>query len=598
MAGAFDISDIPVEGEQKAPDMSKSVLSPEYRSRETYGPQQIGGQIGGLAGSLLGPVGSSVLSGIGGAAGETYEQITKNEPFSLSKIGAAGFEEAAWDAGGNLVLKGLGKTLRFASDKLGFTKADIPDATQAAQTFLEKQGSSLPLSERTGSGLLTTLEGVVHTPATADIFRKKQQEISDALASGQKDLVKQFTVSPEFDQAIRSGTSTQRASGQVLQNFMKEGEQALSDAVSPLYKDLFKDTDSRVSTFYIKQWANKELSDPAALTAGQKAIFKELETLPPQVDIELLHKIRSRWLAENRDKYSTLGTEKDTRAVATISELVKKIDTSMDFGAGKTLSEDSLNKYKQITKTYREAVQGLRTNSVMEALAKNPEEVGGYLFAAGKETPILDLYKAAAKAGTLTQKNSGEVINALRVGYLDAMTHTPENMLKFAKDIEQNKEVQNTFKVLFGGTPQYKAIEAMNEATKKGLITSSREPGLNLKTAMATTGLVGTAAAVGSGYVFLLNPDQQTKIMDALGASAVAAGGLILSQRSLAKLLLDPQGAKAITLLSKAKDISMSPTAFTKLVVQPIYNSLNRQVENPVETNKSPYDIENIPVKD
>lgn len=605
MANEFDISNIPVDGQpQVAPkpmeDPGTSVLSPNYRPRDAFGGQQLGGAIVGIPGTAFGPIGSAAGSFVGGAAGEAVEQIARDEPFSLKRVGMAGLEEAVWDAGGNLVLRGLGKTLRFGGDILGFSKKDIPDANKAAQAFLEKHGSSLPASARTGSNFDATLEGLVNTPATADLFKNKQQEIANALQAGQKDVLKKFAASPEFEQALRSGSSAQKASGEILQNFIKQGEKSLSEAVDPLYTNIFKDIDSRVSMFSVKQWAQKELSDPAALTAGQKSILKELDTLPPQVDVNLIHKLRSRYLAENRDKYSNaLGSEKDSRASKTITQLIDKLDGAMDFTAGKTLKPATLAEYRTVTKTYREGIQGLQTDAIQQAMSKNPEEVGAFLFASGKETPINELYKSVAAAGTLSKKSSSEVLNALRVGYLDALTHTPENMLKFAADLEQNKAMKNTFNVLFGGTPQKEAIEAMNNAAKLGLITPSREAGFNMATAGAMKSLAGTAALYGSGYIFLLNPEQQQQAKDNLPGVVVTAGGILLSQRSLAKLLLDPKGAKSLKYVAMAKDKLSSPTAFTKLVIEPMNNILNTPMsfeQNPFQI-KSEYDISHLPIK-
>ena len=602
----FDISSIKVEGEDKDP--GTSVLSPKYRSRDAFGLQELGGLVGGIGGGVLGTAGgplgavagSSVGAGIGGALGEAAEQYIKSEEPSLQRVGLAGLEEAAWDAAGNLVLKTAGKTFRLGMDKLGWSKKDYPDANKAAQAFLEKQGSSLPLSARTGSNLDAAIEGLVYTPATYDIFKRKQAEITQALMTGQKDVLKSFTLDPAFEQSLRSSSSAQKASGEALQNFIKQGEQSLSDAVDPLYKDIFKDTQSRVSMFSIKQWAQKELSDPAALTAGQRAILKEMDTLPPQVDVNLIHKMRSRWLAENRDKYSSsLGSEKDSRAAGTISDLIKKFDEALDFSAERTLNKDTLDRYRQVTKTYREGIQGLQTEAVQKAMSMNPEAVGAYLFASGKETSIGDLYKAVAAAGTLSKKSSSEVLNALRVGYLDSLTHTPENMLKFAKELEQNRGMQNTFNTLFRGSPQYKAILDMNEAAKKGLVEPVRQPGLNYKTVAPIAGAAGGLVALGSGYAFLLSPEQQQRIKDNLGTAAITGGSLVLSQRQLAKVMLDPKGAKAISFLSVAKDKLTSPTAFTKLVVEPINNILNASPKEDLlfDPNRSEYDVSNLPVR-
>lgn len=616
MANEFDISNIPVEGQQPQPpktaeDPGTSVLSPNYRPRNAFAGQQMGGAILGIPGTALGPIGSAAGSFVGGAAGELAEQVVREEPISITRAAMAGLEEAAWDAGGNLVIKGLGKTLRFGGDILGFTKKDIPDANKAAQTFLEKQGSSLPASARTGSNLDATLEGLVNTPATSDLFKNKQQEIATALQAGQQDVLKKFTTSPEFEQALRSGSSAQVASGQVFQNFIKEGEKALSESVDPIYTRIFSAVPKsnllevttggapQVNMFSVKSWANKELQNPAELTAGQRSILNEMKALPPTVDFFTLHKMRSRWLAENRDKYASMSSEKDSRASGTISNVIKQFDDALDFSAGRTLPPELLKEYKTVTKSYRDSIQNLQSDTIQQALAKRPEEVGSYLFANGNETTIKDVYKAMATAGNLNKKSSTEVMNALRVGYLDALTQTPENMLKFSKDLEQNKAMQNTFNVLFGGTPQKEAIEAMNNAAKLGLIAPSKEAGFNMATAGAMKSLAGAAALYGSGYIILLNPEQQQQAKDNLPGVLVTAGGLLLSQRNLAKLLLDPKGAKSLKFIATAKDKLSSPTAFTKLVIEPMNNILNTPMsfeQNPFQI-KSEYDISNLPIK-
>jgi len=610
--GEFDISDLPVEGTTPTAgqnlDMSKSVLSPDYRPRDPFGAQEIGGLVGsiggGIAGGIVGgppgaAIGSTAGAGVGGALGETYEQVTRGEQVAPSRIGMAGFEEAAWDAGGNLVLKGAGKTLRFGADKLGFTSKDVPDANAAAQTFLQKYGSSLPEAARTGNNMDAALEGFVRTPATYDLFKNKQNEIRTALSEGSQDVLKSLVNSKEFDQALRSGSSAQAASGEVLQNFIKEGQKTLSDSVEPLYKEIFKDVKSTVSTFPIKSWASKEMTSPASLTAGQKSILNELKDLPPNVDFQTLHKIRSRWLAENRDKYaSSVSSNKDSRASSTISDLVTKIDNAMDMSANTLLNPDTLKQYRQVTKTYREGVQGLQSDAVVSAMSKNPEEVGGFLFAAGNETPIKDLYKSVAAAQTLTKKPSKDILDSLRFGYLDALVNTPENMLKFATDVEQNKNMQNTFNALFRGTPQYDAIKAMNEASKLGLVQAQTQSGLVARTAGVAIDVAKPLTTLGTGYFFFLSPEQQERVKENLGSAAVAGGGLLLSQRQLAKVMLNPQGAKAVTFMSTAKNKLTSPSAFTKLVAEPLANILGGgDRQDLFAPSRGEFDVSNLPVK-
>ena len=145
-------------------------------------------------------------------------------------------------------------------------------------------------------------------------------------------------------------------------------------------------------------------------------------------------------------------------------------------------------------------------------------------------------------------------------------------MFKFANEVEQNKSTQNTFKALFSGTPQYNAILAMNEAAKKGLVSVERQPGMHLRTGAAVANIGAPVLAVGTGYAFLLSPEQQQKIKDNLVEATITGGSLVLSQRKLAKIMQDPKGAKALTYLAQAKDKLTSPTAFTKLVAEPLAN--------------------------
>jgi len=610
MAGEYDVTDIPFEDTTAAKEISKSVLSPDYRApRGAFGGQELGGLVGGIGGGTIGGIvagppgafaGSVFGAGVGGMLGETVEQLTREEKPSLSLSAQAGLEEAAWDLGGNLVLKGTGKVLRFSADKLGFSQKDVPDANKAAEAFLQKQGSSLPVAARTGSNAMSTLESLTYTPATYGIFKAKQQEISDALQAGSQDILKSLAKSPELEQALRSNTSSQYSSGEILQNFIKQGQDALSLSVKPLYESIFADKKSLISTFPLNSWASSQLVQPASLTAGQKTILNEIKNLPPNVDMQYMHDIRSRWLAENRDKYaSATATEKDSRASKTITALIDRIDNAMDVSAKSTLDPKTYQKYQTVTKTYREGVQGLQSDAITQALTLNAEQVGGYLFKVGNETPIMDLYKSISAASTLSKKPAKEVIDALRYGYLEAMVNTPENLLKFSTDLEQNKLMKNTYDRLFAGSPQDQAIKAMNNAAKLGLVEPRSLPGVAYQTMRAGLNVAGPLSVIGSGLYFSLSPEQQNNIKDNLGSMAVAGGGLIFSQRQLAKVLLDPKGARAITFLSTAKDKLTSPTAFTKLVVEPINNILGGSgaSEEFFPKGQGEFDVSDIPIK-
>jgi len=618
MADEFDTSSLPIVDDAIPEGTEKSVLSPAYRPRAPLGLQELGGLGGSVVGGVLGlplggPVGAMAGSvagaGIGGALGEAAAQMTDVSPVtgepmpkSLPAIGQAGAEEAAWDAAGNLVLKTAGKVIRLGKDMLGFSSKEIPNANKAANDFLKQFGSSLPMSARTGSGFDAAIEGLVNTPIAADIFKAKSLEIKNALETGNASILKSLSESPEFEKALRSNVSPQRASGEVLQKFIGAGEKSLSAAVDPIYKRIFADKQPTISLFDAKTWANREMqTQKGALTSSQEGILKEITNLPPTANIELLHGMRSRWLAENRDKYSgAMSPSKDSRASKTISEIIKRFDTALDETAKTTLTGANLQEYKKVTKTYREGIQGLQTDAIQSAMSKNPEQVGAYLFQAGNETPILNLYKSAAMAGNLNKTSSKEVVDALRYGYLEALTTTPENILKFANDLK-NVNTRNTFEQLFKGTPQYNAIKAMADAAEKGLVLPKALPGLQYQAAATGTQIGSGALAIGTGYAFLLSPEQQERIKDNLGTAALSGGALFLTQRRLAKLMLDPKGAKAVTYLSTARDKLTSPSAFTKLVAEPMVNILGKDSSDPLfkhDNQRSDFDTSQIQVID
>ena len=327
-----------------------------------------------------------------------------------------------------------------------------------------------------------------------------------------------------------------------------------------------------------------------------------MKALPNELNVPELHQIRSRWLAENRDKYnSRISSEKDSRASTTISKLIKEFDKAMDFSANKTLKGDTLKKYRDVTTSYRQGIQGLQTDAIQEVLTKDAEEVGRYLFAAGKETPILDLFKSVTAASYLSKKPADQIIDSLRYGYLEAMVSTPENMLNFAKNLEQDKAFKNTYDRLFANTPQDAAIKKMNEGAKLGLVEVKAMPGLTYRTTGAALNILGPTVGLGLGYGFLLSPEQQQKVIDNLGSAAVVGGSLVLSQRTLAKALLDPKGAKAIKYLSTAREKLTSPSAFTKLVVEPLTNIITAEEKEQYPfgkpSSKDEFDVSNVPLK-
>ena len=139
------------------------------------------------------------------------------------------------------------------------------------------------------------------------------------------------------------------------------------------------------------------------------------------------------------------------------------------------------------------------------------------------------------------------------------MVNTPENnSLKFANDLEQNKAMKNTYDRLFSGTPQDNAIKAMNNGARLGLVDVKGLPISTYQTVRAGAGVLAPAAAIASGYYFALTPEQQNNMKDNLGSAAIAAGGLMISQRSLAKVLQAKRGKSNYLLVYSKRKVNIS----------------------------------------
>lgn len=97
------------------PQTERTPVKAHSRAKRGRLGATIGGFAGGLAGKPFGgPLGSIPAAGALGSAGEAIEQVVRGEPLEPSQIAQAGGEQAAYEAAGGMLAKGVKLGGRFA----------------------------------------------------------------------------------------------------------------------------------------------------------------------------------------------------------------------------------------------------------------------------------------------------------------------------------------------------------------------------------------------------------------------------------------------------------------------------------------------------
>ena len=586
-------------------DMTKSVMSPEYKAQQESLLPELLGLGGGLlsltpAGRFIGAGGpvvealasrapalrpflpSLIGSSVGTAVGTGLEQSLGGE-FVPSQFAKNLAENAAWDVGGNLVFRVGGQAIQIGKEALqglGIGKNNIPDAQIAAQRFLSQ--SSQPQATLTRAQLLETpgsiaAERLARGGTGATIFGAQEQAVKKAVEEGKRNFFNKLDTDPEFNAVLGQGRSADYAAGTAFTNAINRAFTSLKEQVDPFYQTLGQQGKNVPVDFSsIQKVAQQELDAASAISSTGRAgsalseeVAKELKNIADikgTIDFAQAHQYRSNLLSRIRELEQS--EVRPTNLIRILKSTVKQLEDKMDEGA--KLFDPTLKKeYDKISQLYKEGVSELYPQTVTKALQKNPERVGEHLFRVGNETEILDTIKAARRIETLTANTanpikSDQILNSLRYGYLDGVLSTFESTAKLATDLD-NPKFARSFNALFPDKNQQEVLRGMANAAKT--IQKAEAPVAGLPSRTVGTGVQFASLATGGTAAYLsLTPDQQEKLKDNVPASLITGGIILFTPRIMAKAMTDPAAVSALAKVTNPSKIS--PAAYGAAVTK------------------------------
>ena len=362
------------------------------------------------------------------------------------------------------------------------------------------------------------------------------------------------------------GTATRQEAGAALQGALRNAEAELITWAKPKYAELDRlAVDAPVSIQSTQQKLRRKLAISGAGRKTGTRLDPEVEELYRFVLQEKQNntfksqfQLLSRLSSDLRKLKGRSTNPNDTYEKALV-ETIESVHDDLGKAAEKTGNTALLDKYNEVSTTYRNSMSTLRDSAISGLASKNPEFVGETIYRDGNVTSIQKAFEAIDEARELAIKagktgddipNTEAIKNQIRAGYLDELI-TPvqvnENTIptaqKLLDNLTKNPKKRDTYTALFNAT-QRAAIEktlkwgATMETFSAGnfsLIVRGRQSGsLNkIATQLAQSGAF-TGTAIGSGIA--LSPVGATTAIGFLVAPAWLAKRAVNGQVS-SKLL-------------------------------------------------------------
>lgn len=526
---------------QSLPEMG-AMLGATLAQRVT-GPARLGLTIGrSMAGAAAGGGAGTVLEqGIRDIRGQTQPVGSRS-----SEILANAAENAALDAAGNLVFSIAGRGFRVSKEYLQskgmFSSAGLSevDLKRQIQQLLQEEGASLTRFQAEPSAIRKTAESVARSGVTGQgVFNKQQELVNTALTSTRNKILNSISEAPR--EAI--------ATGRNYLQILEDADQALSDTVSPFYKNLAERSQNVLVDFNpVKNKAFTTLESAKKLTETGNAatilgddVARELNNISNVVSdltFDQAHQYRSILNKRLRGLKSEVGP--DSPVVAKLTEAVKMLDTQMDEAA-KKLDPTLLQEYRATSKLYKDSITELYPEMLQNIIKKAPERIGEAIFQSGNVSQVEDAYKALARAKKLDPNiNVAQVKADLQRGYLESFFGqegseiTAETLGNLSKKLTDPK-----FKRTFEATLDKETQNRVKLLANAGRV-SSEKPGaaLSLFVAGKQADAVSLLAAAAGGSAIAGG-------LDPLVAGIVGTG-LLFTPKVLAKMSTNPKAVNEI----------------------------------------------------
>jgi hypothetical protein len=523
--------------------------------------------------------GSSAGSALGtfGEAGLTGKNVFTTD-FGKQLIGNL-VENAAWDLGGNLSVIVGGKALKVGKEQLNKFGGGDPATTDprlAAQRFFSEKGATLTRGQLTGDTTTQIIENIIKGgPSGTAAFAKQTEGVKSAITQGVQDVKNTLQTSDTFKQALATEQPLTLAAGENFQGLITTARDAFKDKYRPFYQSLTQNNGVYVDLRGVKKAAQQEYDQLAKSkfkgAAGErKEVLDAVLTQDDFVEFGVAHDLRSNFSGSANDLVQP-GKGTTTKGAAYTKYAVnfeKAMDDAVQLAADtpQRRAADTINEYNRVKGLYKEGQNSLFNETIVTAMQKSPSKVGAYLADLTEAEKFTDLYKALSavdKYAGQAGKESTEALGNLKYSFLETNLSTPEKILKFNQNLNDNPDLKKAFYKLY-----------RNEAPKIQEVLNAADIGLTRETAGASylrtrgASVAFTGAAGTLGYL-ALPEDVQNRIGENLPQSLATAGAIILTPRLLAKASTNKEAMDALAGLAKAsKQPKIAGATAAKIVDQ------------------------------
>ena len=568
-------------------------------------PQAVGGIGGGILGAAKGArfgpvgviVGGAAGAGLLGGTGKGFQQVYQyftgdpNTP-KTSKEAAVGIakaagEEAAWDLGGNLALKSLGKLFHLVRPKA------VDDISRLSMK-LEEKGGQFTASQRTDSWIVHQLDSLTRGSLTGSGDMKK----ADVRNANALKLIESELSTKVAKNATQHLSDTEV--GSLFLNTLAGGKDAHKVVVGEMYSGL----DDLVPTTVTQRQVAEEVPtggiNPATGVPGTKTIIKTVDDVLKPVKTNklkealtpyrnLMEEIKwqgvdpdSKQLIEQtfkQDETLSFGNAQalrsnlldaqrtlekvtgKTKASGKLNIAVNELTKAMDMAALQQ-SPETLAKYKKIKKLARDGFEVFNEKFISDLITANktnPERIGEYIFRTGNVEEIMKAKRAVRLSAKYTGQSSDAVWNQMQKGYLDTLLRrssttsnlsasaTTESVVGEGLDVSGSKLIKEftdpkkarTLEAVFGKKTRDEILDFALTAER---VQRRPEGGLGmliqLTQGSAILAVAGGAFDPSVAGTTLITPLVLAKMMTSKGGA-----------KMLATALKTPEGSKAASLI-------------------------------------------------
>lgn len=505
----------------------------------------------------------------------------------------------------------------------------------AAQTFISKYGGTLTGGQFAG-GMREVLEGFVDAPWTRSYFKRQQEGLDVGMALAVSDLKKMLPGTPNFVEHQGNisgqlfGTLLEReGADQAKGSFMMDGitadavsaafresisatQKALSDSVAPFYAKLDQvGSGVRINFKDIKEIGQNAIAKERATPVLEASPYlKKLAGMGNNVTFAQLHEIRSdlvsRIMSEsNAVRMGQKGA--DPSGLDQMKTVLNKIDDLVDEQAQHVLSRNQnlASEYREITSFYKQSKRDIFGETLTQSLIYSPEGVAKLLYGSANTKILSETLQSVKTAAELSasrialseglEKGTSKyikrvkeikanpdkfnaisetsIMNDLRQGYVAEFFHSPDAIVQWSKKFETDPKVKAVAYGLFKDNPKaLEVLEGLANTAKYG--KNKTDPSIGIRqmiigqTASTAVQLLTVAPAV----IATLGAEDKQSVMEALGTSALSAGGLVIGSRGLAKALTNKEATNALARLQNF-NTKMTGGAVFKGIIEPLIRS-------------------------